>query len=119
MTFMQETAGPMKRPTRRRASFQQERERGTPSQWAIHDGGLRTLRPWPSVWLAPEILCERSWFNGEVYAWPLRLAASPWIEREAFLEAFQRAWAASAESRLVDGPATLARTLAACRRPHV
>jgi hypothetical protein len=59
-------------------------------QWAVTDYGMATVSPAPEYHLeAKRILKTGS--AGGVYDWPVHLAEKPWVDIEAFVQAFTQA----------------------------
>lgn len=96
-----------------------ERSRAGPRvpapQWMVFDRGLYACRPWPSTWLAPEVLFETAWKGGTVYAWPLRLVQEHWVDPNDLMAAFKGAWSLGPQARCGKAAGILARTARMCR----
>lgn len=84
-------------------------------QWVVFERGIYSRKPWPSTWLAPEVLFETTWRGGTVYAWPLRLVQEGWVDADDLMTAFEGAWSMGPGAGSAGAASILARTARACR----
>jgi hypothetical protein len=60
----------------------------TNAQWAVTSFGLEHLGGEGAYAVEGQRMCE---MLGDLYDWPLHMAGKPWVDVEAFLEAFEHA----------------------------
>jgi len=60
----------------------------TNAQWAVTSFGLEYLGGEGAYAVEGRRMCE---MLGDLYDWPLHMAGKPWVDVEAFLEAFEHA----------------------------
>ena len=60
----------------------------TNAQWAVTGFGLEYLGGEGAYAVEGQRMCE---MLGDLYDWPLHMAGKPWVDVEAFLEAFEHA----------------------------